>query len=119
MGQINEVKLAQSLAKLATNPVKADNQAIQRLEKETGCSLEKIIEHLENSAISCVALESYVNQSKTKVKFNAISCCVNGVFFACLVGLGTMYFKPTMIPQSMALAFGVASARTFISEQGI
>lgn len=107
--------IVKALIKMSNSPVKADNKAIERLENETGLSIHEIISYLEIQAISYVAWQD-LNKSLSGKKVNAFVCCIEGIFFSCLVGLGTLFFKPEVIPQSMALSFGAATARSLVSK---
>jgi hypothetical protein len=110
---MEENVLADCLRQLAISPVKTDNQAIARLEKQTGYKIDEIVHYLETNSLYKSAFESSL-ESKPKQNVKIVVCCVHGIFFACIVGLGTLFFRPQLLVTAAALSFGAASAHNLL-----
>jgi hypothetical protein len=110
---MEEDVLADSLRQLAISPVKMDNQAIARLERQTGHNIDEIVHYLETNSLYKSAFESSL-ELKPKQKVKIVVCCVHGIFFACIVGLGTLFFRPQIMLTAAALSFGAASAHSLL-----
>lgn len=84
-----EYPLKEALLRLSVSPVKADREAIFRLERETGKDIQKIIQDLDSIDITLQAIEekSQLSSSKTKI-------LVWGLSFGSLVGIVALFVLP-------------------------
>jgi hypothetical protein len=94
--------LSESLLRLSVSPVKADREAITRLERETGKDIQAIIQDLDSSEITLQAI--YDQQPKPVIK--KISSLFNsGIFVAGVVGIVTVFTTPSHILMALSLGF--------------
>lgn len=84
-----EYPLKEALLRLAVSPVKADREAIARLEKETGKDIQKIIQDLDSIDITLQAVEE-----KTKLSFSKNKLLVWGLSVGSLVGIVALFVLP-------------------------
>lgn len=96
--------LASALVKMATSPVKADRDAIARLERECGTDITLIATALEDSQIVFEAMNGTNGQGK-RLKILAA-----GLFWSGVIGVATMFIRPNYIWCGVSLGFisGVA-----------
>ncbi|MBD2341960.1 hypothetical protein H6G64_34070 [Calothrix sp. FACHB-156] len=106
-------KLAQALQKLATSPVKLDQIAITRLEKEYGASLTDILTELEDYAI----VHQVLNDQITKPKNKSLIAIANGCFWAAAIGISTLLIKPNVTIAAMTLGFTAGISVKLIGEE--
>lgn len=93
----NEV-LSLVLVKMATSPVKADRDAIARVERECGADILKITTSLENSRIIAESLNNY-----KQVK--SLRTLATGLFWAGVIGTATMFVRPSYVWCGVSLGF--------------
>ena len=101
--------LSESLLRLSVSPVKADREAITRLEKETGRDIQAIIQDLDSNEI---ALQAIYDQREKPVIKKFISLLNSGIFVAGLVGIVSVFTTPSHILIALILGFvtGVTGA---------
>ena len=93
----NEV-LSLALVKMATSPVKADRDAIARIERECQADIVKITTSLENSRIIAQALNSHEQGKGFKI-------LATGLFWSGVIGIATMFVRPSYIWCGVSLGF--------------
>lgn len=94
--------LATALIKMATSPVKADRDAIARVERECQHDVRNIAVLLEDSEIILLASQT---EERSKPKIIA-----TGIFWAGIIGIAAMLFRPTLMWEGVTLGFVVGSA---------
>ena len=101
--------LSESLLRLSVSPVKADREAIARLERETGKDIQAIIQELDSNEIALQAI--YDQQPKPVIK-KFINLLNSGVFVAGVIGIVTLFTTPSHILMALSLGFvtGVTGA---------
>lgn len=102
-------ELAAALIKMATSPVKADREAIARVERECQQDVTNIAVLLENSEIILLASQSE-KQDKSKV-------LATGIFWAGIIGIIAMFTRPTLMWEGVGLGFIVGSASVIKSKE--
>lgn len=102
----NEV-LGLVLTKMATSPVKADRDAIARIERECQADILKITTSLENSRIVAEALNSY-QQGKGK----GLKILATGLFWSSVIGIAAMFIRPNYVWCGVSLGFILGVAGT-------
>ncbi len=93
----NEV-LSLVLVKMATSPVKADRDAIARIERECQADITKITTSLENSRIIAEALNSHEQGKGLKI-------LATGLFWSGVIGIATLFIRPSYIWCGVSLGF--------------
>ncbi|MEH1874109.1 hypothetical protein [Nostoc sp.] len=93
----NEV-LSLVLVKMATSPVKADRDAIARIERECQADILKITTSLENSRIIAQALNSHEQGKGLKI-------LATGLFWSGVIGIATMFVRPSYVWCGVSLGF--------------
>ncbi|WP_445630418.1 hypothetical protein [Nostoc sp. DSM 114167] len=93
----NEV-LGLVLTKMATSPVKADRDAIARIERECQADILKITTSLENSRIIAEALKSYEQGKGLKI-------LATGLFWSGVIGIATLFVRPSYVWCGVSLGF--------------
>ncbi len=93
----NEV-LSLVLVKMATSPVKADRDAIARIERECQADILKITTSLDNSRIIAQALNSYEQPKGLKI-------LATGLFWSGVIGVATMFIRPSYVWCGVSLGF--------------
>ena len=93
----NEV-LSLVLVKMATSPVKADRDAIARIERECQADILKITTSLENSRIIAQALNSHEQGKGLKI-------LATGLFWSGVIGIATMFIRPSYVWCGVSLGF--------------
>ena len=86
------------LVKMATSPVKADRDAIARIERECQADILKITTSLENSRIIAQALNSYERDKGLKI-------LATGLFWSGVIGIATMFIRPSYVWCGVSLGF--------------
>ncbi|MGB3205257.1 MAG: hypothetical protein WBB28_09730 [Crinalium sp.] len=101
--------LSESLLRLSVSPVKADREAIARLERETGKDIQAIIQDLDSNEI---ALQAIYDQQPTPVIKKFISLFNSGLFIAGVIGIVSVFTTPSHILIALILGFvtGVTGA---------
>lgn len=101
--------LSESLLRLSVSPVKADREAITRLERETGRDIQAIIQDLDSNEIALQAI--YDQQQKPVIK-KFINLFNSGLFIAGVIGIVTVFTTPSHILIALSLGFvtGVTGA---------
>ncbi len=101
--------LAESLLRLSVSPVKADREAITRLERETGKDIQAIIQDLDSNEIALQAI--YDQQQKPVIK-KFVNLFNSGIFVAGIIGIVTVFTTPSHILMALILGFstGVTGA---------
>ncbi|MEH2300013.1 MAG: hypothetical protein V7K88_13555 [Nostoc sp.] len=94
----NEV-LASALVKMATSPVKADRDAIARLERECKTDITKIATALEDSQIVVQAMNA------TESLGIGLKILAAGLFWSSVIGLATMFVRPNYLWYGVSLGF--------------
>lgn len=84
-----EYPLKEALLRLSVSPVKADREAIVRLEKETGKDIQKIIQDLDSIDITLQAIEE-----KSQLSYKKNKLLVWGLSFGSLVGIIALFVLP-------------------------
>ncbi|HEY9852227.1 MAG TPA: hypothetical protein V6D28_22325 [Leptolyngbyaceae cyanobacterium] len=104
------IPLKESLLRLSVSPVKADRDAIARLERETGRDIQKIIAELDSTDITLKALEE-----KPAVSHNKLLARLRwGFFFSALVGiLGLFLLSQDRLTVAIALGFALGVSFPF------
>ncbi|MEH2001087.1 MAG: hypothetical protein V7L00_20450 [Nostoc sp.] len=99
----NEV-LSLALVKMATSPVRADRDAISRIERECQADILKITTSLDNSRIIAQALNSHEQGKGLKI-------LAAGLFWSGVIGIATMFVRPSYVWCGVSLGFvsGIAS----------
>jgi hypothetical protein len=95
----NEV-LSLVLLKMSTSPIKADRDAIARVERECGADILKITTSLENSRIIAEALNSH-QQGKNK----GLKILATGLFWSGVIGIATLFVRPSYVWGGVSLGF--------------
>ncbi|MDZ7966891.1 MAG: hypothetical protein RM368_18245 [Nostoc sp. DedSLP03] len=93
----NEV-LSLVLVKMASSPVKADRDAIARIERECQADILKITTSLENSRIIAEALNSHEQGKGLKI-------LATGLFWSGVIGIATMFVRPSYVWCGVSLGF--------------
>ncbi|MDZ8070361.1 MAG: hypothetical protein RMY64_32925 [Nostoc sp. DedQUE08] len=93
----NEV-LSLVLVKMASSPVKADREAIARIERECQADILKITTSLENSRIIAEALNSHEQGKGLKI-------LATGLFWSGVIGIATMFVRPSYVWCGVSLGF--------------
>jgi hypothetical protein len=96
-------ELASALVKMAVSPVKADREAIARLERECGTDITKITASLENLEIITQAYKSNPHKEISKI-------LLFGVFWSAVIGLATMFVRPSYTWCGLSLGFVAGAA---------
>lgn len=96
-------ELATALVKMATSPVKADREAIARLERECAADILKITTSLEESEIIA---QIYQPAAQDK----AVKIFLSGLFWSSVIGLATIFVRPSYTLCSLTLGFVAGSA---------
>lgn len=90
-----------ALIKMATSPVKADREAISRVERECQQDIRDIAILLEHSEIILLSQSEKVSRSKI---------IATGIFWAGIIGIAAMFLRPTFMWEGVGLGFIVGSA---------
>jgi len=112
-------ELSEALISLKVSKVRADNEAIARLEKNYGKSVDQIVYDLENSKIISQALN---DQHRTQLNLpdnlpgKIIIASIQGVFFGAVISIGTLIIRPQFLDTGFILGFLAASSFTFAYE---
>ncbi|AUB36623.1 hypothetical protein COO91_02544 [Nostoc flagelliforme CCNUN1] len=93
----NEV-LGLVLVKMATSPVKADRDAIARIERECKADILKITTSLENSRIIAQSLNRHEQGKELKI-------LATGLFWSGVIGIATMFVRPSYVWCGVSLGF--------------
>jgi hypothetical protein len=93
----NEV-LSLVLVKMATSPVKADRDAIARIERECQADILKITTSLENSRIIAEALNRHEQGKGLKI-------LATGLFWSGVIGIATLFVRPSYVWCGVSLGF--------------
>jgi len=104
-----EYPLKEALLRLSVSPVKADREAISRLERETGKNIQDIIQDLDSLDITLKALEEKSGLSYPKLQ----RLLVWGLSISSLIGIGALFVLPwEKLPVAILLGFilGISSA---------
>lgn len=97
-GEVRPLKDA--LLRLSVSPIKADREAISRLERETGKDILGIIRELDSADITLKAIEEKPAVQKSQLK-TRISW---GLCLGSLVGIGAIFLaSPQQLPVAIAL----------------
>ncbi|MEH2319580.1 hypothetical protein [Nostoc sp.] len=91
--------LASALVKMATSPVKADREAIARIERECGTDVIKIATGLEDLQIVAIAINATNNQGK------GLKIFASGLFWAGIIGIATLSIRPNYLWYGVSLGF--------------
>ncbi len=89
-------ELASTLVKMATSPVKADREAIARIERECQAEITQITVSLENSEIIAAAIE-------TKPKM--LKVLAMGMFWGAVIGTAALFIRPNYTNWGIGLGF--------------
>ncbi|XWK90667.1 MAG: hypothetical protein U7127_11640 [Phormidium sp.] len=96
-----EYPLKEALLRLSISPVKADREAIARLERETGKDIQKIIQDLDSMDITLQAVEEKLQFSSHKMRL-----LFWGLSFGSLVGIVALFVLPwEKLAVAIALGF--------------
>ena len=90
--------LSLALVKMATSPVKADRDAIARLERECQMDIAKITVTLEDSQIIAQAINSQPQGKGLKI-------LATGLFWSGVIGIATMFVRPSYVWCGVSLGF--------------
>jgi hypothetical protein len=106
---VTQRTLSESLLRLSVSPVKADREAIARLERETGKDIQAIIQDLDSNEI---ALQAIYDQQPKPVLKKFLNLFNSGVFVAGVIGIVTLFTTPSHILMALSLGFvtGVTGA---------
>ena len=110
-GNSGEVRpLKDALLRLSVSPIKADRDAIARIERETGKDIQVIIQELDSAEITLKAIEENaaqtVNPLQTRIGW--------GLFFGSLVGLGALFLLSSQqVPMAIALGIMLGASIPF------
>jgi hypothetical protein len=97
-GEVRPLKDA--LLRLSVSPIKADREAISRIERETGKDILGIIRELDSSDLTLKALEEKPSLQKSLVKMRIGW----GFFCGSLVGIAAVFMvSPQQLPVAIAL----------------
>jgi hypothetical protein len=103
-GEVRPLKDA--LLRLSVSPIKADREAISRIERETGKDILSLIQELDSTDITLKAIEEKpTTQIQLKKRLGW------GLFCGSLVGIGTLFMvSPQQLPMAIALGiiFGIS-----------
>ncbi|OUL36376.1 hypothetical protein BV372_08140 [Nostoc sp. T09] len=95
-------ELASALVKMATSPVKADRDAIARIERECQMDITTITVSLENSELMAQALIQDISRKPETLKIFA-----TGMFWGAVIGIAMLFVRP---PYAVCGAFlGIAA----------
>jgi hypothetical protein len=103
-----EYPLKEALLRLSVSPIKADREAIARLERETGKDIQKIIQDLDSIDITLQAIEEKSQLSSTKTKL-----LVWGLSLGSLVGIVALFVLPwekLVVAIALGFVFGISLA---------
>lgn len=96
------ITLKEAILRLSVSPIKADREAISRLERETGRDVQKIIADLDSADITLKALEEKSPQLYGKLW----QCVAWGFFLGSLIGIVALFvLAPQRLPIAIALGF--------------
>lgn len=102
-------QLASALVKMATSPVKADREAIARIERELQTDIIKITSSLEDSEIIAQVIES---------KPKMLKIFAMGMFWGAVIGTAALFVRPQYTSWGACLGFVAgASGRVAWSEK--
>lgn len=100
--------LGAALIKMAVSPVKADREAIARVERECQEDIKYIAALLEDSEIVLLA-STEEKQSNSKI-IAAAKLIAAGIFWGGVVGIAAILIRPAFIWQGIGLGFCAGSA---------
>jgi hypothetical protein len=106
--------LSESLLRLSVSPVKADREAIARLERETGKDIQALIQDLDSNEIAWQAI--YDQQPKPIIK-KFIGLLNSGAFVAGVVGLVALFTTPSHLLIAVLLGFVTGVTGTALRRQ--
>ncbi|MBD2180234.1 hypothetical protein H6S82_30120 [Planktothrix sp. FACHB-1355] len=87
---ISSIPLKESLLRLSVSPIKADREAIARIERETGKQIQTIIAELDSAEITLKALEEQPVPKYSQL----IERIKRASFVAALLGLLGLFLLP-------------------------
>jgi hypothetical protein len=93
--------LKDSLLRLSVSPIKADREAIARLERETGKDIQKIIQELDSIDITLKAIDVTSPLERSHLKRLRWAC-----FCASVVGISSLFLlSGDQLPLAIGLGF--------------
>ncbi len=93
-------ELASALVKMAASPVKADREAIARIERECQMDITTITISLENSELMVQAITQAVERKPQTLKVFAM-----GMFWGAVVGAAALFVRPNYAVWGVGLGF--------------
>jgi hypothetical protein len=106
-------RLKKALLDLATSPVKADRNAIERIERVTGESAYTIVTHLDDLLLSLDSTEEQ-EESNREILSRAIA---RGAWTASVAGLAVLLSNPQSLPNGLALGAIAGISSEFLSKK--
>ncbi|WP_375494409.1 hypothetical protein [uncultured Nostoc sp.] len=100
----NEV-LNAALVKMATSPVKADRDAIARIERECQADILKITTSLENSRIIAENSQIIAQSLNRREQGKGLKILATGLFWSGVVGIATLFVRPSYVWCGVSLGF--------------
>lgn len=110
-GKSGEVRpLKDALLRLSVSPVKADREAIARVERETGKDIQVILQELDSAEIALKAIEE-----KSAQTVNPLQSRIGwGLFLGSLVGLAALFLLSSQqVPVAIALGTVLGASLPF------
>ncbi len=109
-------KLKRALIDLAVSPVKADRNAIERIEKATGKSAYTIVSHLDDIQLQLESAEEIELREETKLEILG-RAAARGAWTASVAGLAVLLANPQSLPNGLALGAIAGISSEFLSKK--
>jgi hypothetical protein len=94
--------LSESLLRLSVSPIKADREAIGRLERETGQDIQMIIQELDSNDL---ALQAIYEKPQNPLFKKFTNILLSSVFVAGVVGIVALFTTPSNLFPALFLGF--------------
>lgn len=98
-------ELSSVLVKMSVSPVKADRDAIARIERECGVNIEVVAISLENSQL----MEQAILDTKPKPKILA-----TGLFWCGVIGIAMLFIRPSYTVYGVGLGFLAGASSSIV-----
>ena len=109
---INDLK--SNLVALTISPVKSDNVAIARLERQCNKEISNIIEDLENLEIMVHSLKK--SDSTQDMISKTITGIIRGILYGAIASLTLLIVQPEIARPAFCLSFLIGITKTYLSK---
>lgn len=109
---INDLKC--NLVALTISPVKSDNVAIARLERQCNKEISEILEDLENLEIMVHSLNK--GDSTQDMISKSITGIIRGILYGAIASLILLIIKPEITRPAFCLSFLIGITSTYLSK---